>query len=213
MAGNDITDLQERWHLEEQADGTWTGALQNNWTGLAEYQVRSEVRGLSPQQRDYVLQTELAKQLDNADFTGLSLTPADDLSIPLQMSAQVSVPFVPSPRSGFDIATDFAPPQRNQPLLINNGQKLHLKQTLELTYKASDPGYAPAPFHAEAGGIRTSATWERTGDHSWRRTAELSVDNPLVSQADYPSVRRMLRNWTDNLTRQQVTSSPTQSAN
>jgi hypothetical protein len=95
----------------------------------------------------------------------------------------------------------FAPPERNRPLLINNGQKLKVTQTVELAYNHGEPADPPAAFQAEAGGLRATVTWERTGDHAWRRTAGLVVENPLVSQADYASVRRMLREWTDRMTR------------
>jgi hypothetical protein len=200
VAGKDVTDLGEQWKLQEKNDGTWTGTVQATWSGLAEYDVRSSVRGQSPLQRDFILQTSLNRQLDDADFTGLNLTPADDLTIPLRLEARVDASAVPNPRPGFDVEAYFAPPNRDRPLLLNNGQKLHVKQTLDLVYDHGDPAQDPAPFDATAGGLHARTTWERVGDHAWRRTAELDVDEPQVAQADYAGVRRMLRNWIEHLT-------------
>jgi transglutaminase-like putative cysteine protease len=204
VTGKDVTDLQEHWKLQEKSDGSWTGTLQSTWSGLAEYDIRSSVRGQTPLQRDFILQTTLNRQLESADFTGLNLTPADDLSVPLRLDAQVDVqadaPTAPSPRPGFAVETFFAPPTRDRPLLLNNGQKLHLTQTLELVYQHGDPAEVPAPFDETAGGLHAKTTWERVGDHTWHRTAELDVDEPLVAQANYVAVRHMLRNWLDHLT-------------
>jgi hypothetical protein len=200
VAGKDITDLGENWKFQEKSDGTWSGTLQSTWSGLAEYDVRSSVRGQSPRQRDFILQAALNRQLDHADFTGLNLTPADDLSIRLRLDAQVDAPSLPNPRPGFEVDSYFAPPTRDRPLLINNGQTLHLTQTLDLAYDHGDPANPPAPFEATAGGLHARTTWEHVSDHAWRRTAELDVTNPLVAQADYVAVRRMLRDWIGQLT-------------
>ena len=157
--------------------------------------MRNSVRGQSPRQRDFTLQAALNRQLDNADFTGLDLTPADDLSIPLRLSAQIETPAAPNPRPGFDVESYFAPPARDRPLLLNNGQPLHLTQTVELTYDHGDPAQAPSPFDATVGGLHARTAWVRVGDHAWRRTAELDVTAPLVGQADYAGVRHLLREW------------------
>ena len=149
VAGNDVTRLEQHWCLQEEQGGAWTGTLQNTWSGLAEYEVRRQMRGLSPMQRDFILQTALTRELNNADFSQLTLTPADDLSIPLSMEARVTASSVPSPRPGFDVDSYFATPQRNRPLLINNGQKLHLNQTLELTYDHGGPTEFPPLIRAK----------------------------------------------------------------
>jgi len=199
--GKNVTDVQEDWHLEQRTDGAWSGTLRDSWSGLAEYEVRASVRGHSPRQRDFVLQTELAKLLPDADFTKLDLTPADDLSIPLRLTAQVASPSAPHPLCGMDLAAYFAPPERNRPLLINNGQKLQLTQTVELVYAGNDPAQDPAAFERQLAGIHAAIAWKRTGDRAWTRTAKLTIDQPLVAQADYAGVRGMLRDWSDLLAR------------
>jgi len=203
VAGKEATNIEEHWTLREEHDAL-TGTLQKTWSGLAEYDVRSSVRGLSPRQRDFVLQTELTKQLPGADFNKLDLTPADDLSVPMRLDAQVSVPIVPVLMLpiGYDIIAYFAAPERNRALLINNGQKLHLIQTVNLT--CAHPQFAdavgPFPFDQQAAGLHATILWKRTGNSStWVRTAELTIDQPLVAQADYVPVRQMLRSWTQHL--------------
>ena len=76
-----------------------------------------------------------------------------------------------------------------------------LTQTVELVYAANDPGLDPPSFDRQMAGIHATVTWKRTSDRAWTRTAELSIDQPLVAQADYVGVRGMLRDWTDHLAR------------
>ncbi|MCE0521987.1 MAG: DUF3857 domain-containing transglutaminase family protein [Methylacidiphilales bacterium] len=200
--GKDVTTVKEDWNLTDKEGGTWTGTLQDTWSGLAEYDVRSSVRGRTPRQRDFILQTALARQLPDADFTGINLTPADDLSIPLKMEARVAAPSKPSPLPAFHVNDYFAPPERNRPLLINNGQKLHLIQTVNLTYaQAGDASRAdPAPFDQQVAGIHATITWKGSARNGvLSRTAELTIDQPEVAQADYAAVRQMLRNWNNQL--------------
>jgi hypothetical protein len=195
MAGNGITNLEEHWKLQEKSDGSWSGSLQSTWSGLAEYEIRQSVRGLSPVQRDYALQTDLNRELDDADFTDLNLTPADDLSIPLSLDAHVVTPALPNVRPAFAVASYFATSTRSHPLLINNGQKLHLTQTLQLVYDHDLPALASPPFDQTAGGLHAQTNWQRVDDHTWLRTAELDVVVPLVPSSDYPAARHMLRAW------------------
>jgi hypothetical protein len=203
VAGNDVTNIEETWTLR-QANDALTGTMQKTWSGLAEYEVRSLVRGLFPRQRDFVLQTELAKQLPNADFTGLALPPADDFSVPMRLEARVSLPT--DPRSllpiGMDLNAYFAAPERNRPLLLNNGQKLRLVQTVNLactSTKFADT-ISLSPFDQQAAGLHATILWKRAGSSSnWVRVAELTIDQPQIAQADYAPVRRMLRSWTEHL--------------
>ncbi len=213
VAGKDLTALDEEWKFERKAGDPWNGTLHDTWSGLAEYDVRSQLRGLTPRQRDFILQGELARRLSHADFSGIALTPVDDLSIPLTMDAQVATSSMPDPLPAFDVDAYFAPPERNRPLLINNGQKFHLTQTV--SYVIYSHGHEPEPpnpecFDQTIAGIHATVLWKGEGkakgdggDSSWSsrwtRTAELTVDQPLVAQADYVAVRHMLRDWTDHL--------------
>ncbi len=199
--GKDVTNIEEHWNFKADGDEL-DGTLQSTWSGLAEYEVRSSVRGLSPHQRDYVLQKELGKLLPTADFTKLNLTAADDLSLPMRLDAQVKVPTAsePHPLPDFDISSYFASPERDRPLLINNGQKLHLIQTVELTYAHYSPlAKDPPPFDQQTAGIHATISWQIKGDQSWTRTAELTIDQPEVAQTDYVPVRQMLRSWSQQL--------------
>ena len=199
-AGKDMTTIEEHWEFSAMDGNPYKGSLQDTWSGLAEYDVRSSARGLSPRQRDFVLQRELVRQLGNADFSGINLTPVDDLAIPLSLNAQVATGITPppSPRPGFDIDAYFAPPERDHPLLINNGQKLHLLQTVKWSDTSTDG--QPAPFDQQSGGIHATIKWERAGQ-TLTRNAELTIEQPLVAQADYVAVRHLLRDWTDRLSR------------
>ncbi len=202
--GKDVTNVEEDWAFKpaEGAGDRLDGSLQVNWSGLADYEARASVRGLSPHQRDFVLQTKLVQQLPNADFTRLDLTPADDLSQPMQLNAQldISAAAEPRPLPGFDVGAYFPAPQRDRPLLINNGQKVHLLQTVEVTYAGNHAALGdPPPFDQQVAGIHATISWRLQGNQSWTRTAELTIDQPLVAQADYVAVRALLRNWMDHL--------------
>jgi len=198
--GKEVTEVKESWKFPTKNGVPTQGSLQKTWTGLAEYDVRSMVRGRSPHQKDYVLQTELTRQLPNADFSDLKLTPADDLSMPMSLDATINVPSGKPylPRTGFDVASYFATPERNRPLLINNGQKMHLLQVVTLLGSGRGPVDPAAPYDQKAAGIEAKIAWQVQGD-DLVRTAELIVDQPLIAPADYVTVRKMLREWTDQL--------------
>jgi hypothetical protein len=198
-AGLHGIDVTEAWQLQQQDDGRWTGTLQTTWGGLLEYEMRSNVRGLTPRQRDFDLQSMLARQLPDADFSQLDLTAADDLATPLKLAAHVQLPAIAYPPTAFDAASYVAPLERNRPLLLNNGQPVHVVQTVDLVYAKDAPAQAPAPFSGEAAGIRATASWKQVDGHTFRRTAELDVTQPLVASADYPAVRQLLRDWTHSL--------------
>jgi len=199
--GGDITNLEERWTFHEGRDGAWVGELQFSWSGLAEYNVRASVRGLTPRQRDFVLQSPLNRQLEGAAFTNLALTPADDLSVPMRLDGRVEASSVPLPRPGFEVSPYFGPAQRDRLLVLNNGQKLHWVQTLELAFDHGAYADVPAAFSQGAAGIRASVSWQRGSNLEWRRTAELLVIDPLVPKSDYVAVRRLLQQWVAAMTR------------
>jgi hypothetical protein len=203
VAGKDVTNIEEHWHFITISTGAkcWSGQVEKSWTGMADYTVRSTLRGLSPLQRNFALASEWGKQLPNSDFTEFAASPVDDLTQPMQVKAAVSSAYPPTPAPGFDVASYFASRERNRSLLINNGQKLHLVQTLDFP-DAPDAASLPnkSPLDLQTAGIHATIKWDHTGDHTWRRTAELTVDQPLVAQADYPGVRGMLLAWVGQLT-------------
>jgi len=192
--GESGAEFHEQWQLTEAADGSWKGTLSTQWGGLAEYEMRTAMRGLSPKQRDFALQTMLAKQIPSADFGQLTLTPADDLSIPLKLTSAVHLAALAHPLSLFDSAKYIGAVDRDRPLLINDGQDVHLTQTIDVVYQKHAPD-SPPGFTAQAGGIQASAKWQRVDDHTLRRSAEITISQPLVASADYPAVRDLLRRW------------------
>jgi hypothetical protein len=188
-------NFDEQWQLREKDDGHWDGTLHTTWGGLAEYEVRGAMRGLSPRQRAFTLQTQLARQIPGADFTKLDLTAADDLGTPLKLTGDLQLGSLAYPLPAFDTGPYFAAVQRDRPLLLNNGQNLHLVQTVDLVYHAAAPADLPAPYDAKAAGFHATARWQRVDDHTLRRVTEFEVTQPLVATADYPAVRQMLRDW------------------
>ncbi len=192
-------DVTEDWQMQQKDDGHWAGTLKTTWGGLLEYSMRANVRGLTPRQRDFDLQAMLVRQLPDADFSQLDLTAADDLSTPLKLATTLQLPALSYPPTAFDATSYFAPPVRNRPLLLNNGQKLHVVQTLQVAYRHDPPSQVPAPFDAQSAGFHATAQWKQVDAHTFQRTAELEVTQPLVASADYPAVRQLLRNWTHYL--------------
>jgi len=81
-------------------------------------------------------------------------------------------------------------------LEINNGQKLHLIQTVTLLSKK--PINPPALYDQKAAGIEAKVSWQAQGT-DYVRIAELTVDQPLVAPSDYPAVRKILREWSAQL--------------
>ena len=98
--------------------------------------------------------------LPNADFSKLeSNARRRSLDSHAPRCASQHLPSLrPSPRTGFDVAAYFAPPERDRPLLINNGQKLHLLQTVEWTDTFNHHRIRP-PFDQQTAGIHATITW------------------------------------------------------
>jgi hypothetical protein len=74
---------------------------------------------------------------------------------------------------------------------------LHVLQTVEWSNTAA--AQERASFDQQVAGIHATVTWKQSGGQTLLRTAELTIDQPLVAQADYSAVRLMLRNWTSRL--------------
>jgi hypothetical protein len=200
MEGKDETVINEKWRLRQASDQRWSGTLDDDWSGLAEYDVRAKFRGRSPLQRDFLLQEQLLRQLNTADFTDFQLSPADDLATPLHLSARLENPEVPHPRPAFEPTTYFGPTARNRPLFLNDGQRLQDNQTVEWSFAGPAPAPLPAPFHGEKAGVEVSAEWQRVDDRTWRLTSQLEVKQPTIAVADYAGVRALLRDWIHHLT-------------
>jgi transglutaminase-like putative cysteine protease len=192
--GELTTEVTEEWNLAEASPGAWSGTLRRHWTGTEEYGLRASVRGLSPRQRDFVLQSVLERELGGSDFLDLDLTAADDLARPLELSARVLSRSRPRPVAGAAIGASVAPPTRNRPLLLGDGQRLHLIQTLEVTGADGSPG-ALGAFEQTAVGVKARCTWEQVSPGVWRRTSELVVSQPRVATSDYTAVRLVIQAW------------------
>ncbi|MEI9998683.1 MAG: hypothetical protein WDO13_05705 [Verrucomicrobiota bacterium] len=115
--------------------------------------------------------------------------------MPLKLTGAVQLGGLALPRPAFDTTPYFAAPERNRPLLINNGQNVHLTQVVDIVYHTGAPADPPAPFDRQAAGVHATAKWERVDDHTVRRTASVEVTQPLVASADYVPVRQLLRDW------------------
>ena len=192
------TLVEEFWVLKQDAAGHWNGTVQMVWGGLPEYEMRSSVRGTTPHQRDYGLQTMLTRQLPDADFSNLVTTDTDDLSHPFELAGRVSLEELDFPLSVFNTTKYFAASSRIHPMLINDGQQMHVVQNLELDFGAAAPFPAPDSFDQTAGGVHAAVHWELQGK-TLRRKAELTIAEPLVAAADYPAVRQLLRDWAHHL--------------
>ncbi len=200
----DVTTISEQWKVSrvsgppgERMEGT----VLMTWTGLAGYEKRSLLRGATPKQRDYLMQKELGQEMPNAAFSEIKPTSVDDLSHPLEMEARVTWETITTfPQPGPPVMDYFVSPERDRPLLINNGQKLHFIQTIELdTSKWSGGSQMLAPaFDQQVGGVHATVKWGDLGTTS-TRTAELTIDQPEISSADYGAVRKMLREWVERL--------------
>lgn len=204
VPGKDRTEISEHWNFATTDSGEFKGTVETTWSGLADYDVRNQMRGLTPRQRDYLLQKWLMKEQPEGDFTGLKITSADDLSVPMKLNAQVACNkgkdgAFPWPRPSFDLEVLFAAPERNRPLLINNGQKLHLIQTVDVSGLPAEKAFSG--FDQTVAGVRASITWKLSNGHNLTRVAELTMEQPLVAQADYAAVRRMLLDWENRLSR------------
>jgi hypothetical protein len=202
--GADISAINDDWDLTEGAAGVWSGTFQRHTAGLADYAMRAAFRSLSPAQRRQRIYEQLdglwpAGDLSDADISDVS---ALRKGVELHARASNTVRFLPRP--DFPWLDAFSSPARDRPLLLNDGQQFAGVQTVRLRFAKAAPLPLPEPVEITAAGQTLRIIWRALDSRTVERVAGIAFKNPTISAADYPALRRSVRDWTAALTRSEL---------
>jgi len=195
--GSDVSTMDDEWDLAEDSGGAWSGTFQRRATGLADYALRAAFRGLSPAQRREQIYEQLGGLWPAGDLTGATVSDVSQLRQGMEINARAINGARSLPEPDFPWLKAFSSPQRDRPLLLNDGQQFAGTQTVRLHFAKAAPAELPEPVEIDEAGQTFRITWRKIDAHTAERVAEIAFKNPTVSVADYEGVRRAVRNWTE----------------
>ncbi len=197
--GSDISSITDDWELTEDASGgAWTGAVRRRAAGLADYAMRATFRSLTPGQRRHVIYKQLDSLWPAGEFREPTLSDVSQLREGVELRAKVSGLGGETrslPRAEFPWLDAFSSPERNRPLLLNDGQQFSGKQTVRLHFVKPTARELPPPLSLEAAGETLQVTWQKLDEQTLERVAQIDFKKPAVSASDYPALRKAVRVW------------------
>lgn len=195
---NSQTAIVDEWQFTEQIAGVWVGKLKRTFSGLADYEIRQQLRASSPKQRQFFLSAALCGVLPTGDFSNFKTSNPDDRSQPIVAECEVksSCPWAAAP---LPFLTGIAASERDRPLILNDGQKWQYRQELTLRFlnPAKEQTSQPTANEEVPGLCTLRAQWLDT--RTFHRTAICRVEQPHVSSAEYPKFRSAVRQWAAQL--------------
>ncbi len=192
-----VTTIEETWTGQRDKANRWSGDLLQRFTGLADYEQRQQLSNMSPMQRAFAWHQELDRMTSGAEFDGLAFSDVSALAQPVEFRCRWECAEPPVLRPGLPILSYFAPPTRDRPMEINDGQPLTYRQTVRLSN--AQEGGVPPPFEREAAGQLLQITHKRIAPDTLERVATCEIRKPRVSAEEYPLLREALRAWNQQL--------------
>lgn len=188
--------LHDHWELRESAAGGWEGSFRRTATGLAEYGLRRQFRGLGPARRCELVSRIVAEAWPGSEPADAAVTDVSTLGEAVAVEARASGPGAFLPRAVFGWMDDVGSPHRDRPLWLNDSQPFTGTQTVRLLYQERAPALPAEPFRREAAGQVFTVMWTKIDDHTVERVARIELAEPRVAADAYPALRDALRAWT-----------------
>jgi hypothetical protein len=202
--GADVSTVTDEWDLAQDASGVWSGSFLRRSGGLVDYDIRANFRSLSPAQRRQQIYQMLAGLWPAMELSGAAISDVSQLRQGVEIRARASNGVRLLPRPDFPWLDAFCAPARDRPMLLNDGQQFAGVQTVRLHYEKAAPSPLPDPVEIDDAGQTLRITWRQLDPHTCERTAAIAFKNPTISAADYPTLRRSIRDWTAALTRAEL---------
>lgn len=196
VSGGSKTEIQQSWKFHSNPDSTLGGTFAWKGTGLADYDIRTELAPLLPQQREFLLASKLSTALPGSSASDFQVSNPRDYGSAMTIAAKVELASPAAPVSGLSWMDGFSPITRDRPLRINDGQPLRFTQTVEWPSEATAP--LPPKFETEVAGTSLSIQFDRSGE-TLKRTAVLDVQIPEISPENYAALRTALHDWNRRL--------------
>src|ERR1019366_3535881 len=89
----------------------------------------------------------------------------------------------------------FSVPERNRPLLLNDGQPFSGTQTVRLHFTSTAPADLPSSWQTEVASEKFSITWRRVDANTLERTTLVEFSKPMIEVGDYAAVRHAVYDW------------------
>lgn len=156
--------------------------------------MRQLFNGLSPKQREERIYESLSQLAPLAEFSKIGVSDTSDLRKPVEMRAEFQAQ-APLPSPEFSWLALFDAPERDRPLLMNDGQQFAIEQTVRMPAGAVSPGQLAAVYDSEVAGEKMTVKWNKVDDKTIERIVRIAVKQPLVAAADYAALRKALREW------------------
>jgi hypothetical protein len=199
--GADVSRVDDVWDLAEDSGGVWSGTFRRRAAGLADYALREAFRGLSPGQRREQIYEQLDGLWPAGDLTGATVSDASQLRQGMEIDARAINGARSLPLPDFPWLKAFSSPQRDRPLLLNDGQQFAGTQTVRLRFSKAAPESLPEPVEIDQAGQTFRITWRKLDPNTVERVAEIAFKNPRVESANYAGLRRAVRDWTEAVTK------------
>jgi len=151
------------WEIKAGDHSKWTGTFQRKATGLSEYEMRQFFNGLSPKQREERIYETLSRLDPLGEFSKIGVSDTSDLRRPVEMHAEFQTQ-TPLPSPEFSWLAIFDAPERDRPLLMNDGQQFAIEQTVRMPAGAVSPDQLAAAYDSEVAGEKMIVKWNKVDD-------------------------------------------------
>jgi hypothetical protein len=189
-----VGTLSDVWEMKTGDHSKWAGTFQRKATGLSEYEMRQVFNGLSPKQRGGRIYETLSRLDPLAEFSKIGVSDTSDLRKPVEMHAEFEAQ-TPLPSPEFSWLSIFDAPERDRPLLMNDGQQFAIEQTVRMPAGAISPEQSAVNYDSETAGEKMTVKWNKVDDKTIERIVRIEVKQPMVAAADYAALRKALREW------------------
>ncbi len=195
-----VSGLSQQWVLNVASDGSVAGTIEIAATGLSDYFLRRTLKRASPLQAQYTLQHMINDQVSGLSVDNIETTALSDLSVPLKVTAHCYGKDWSLVRASLDAPYDLwdavAVPQRNRTLMLNDGQRLNIFQSIRIKGDSSTP--SARQWEKKTDLATMEASYAPTDD-GWERTARLLLDQPSIPPKDYPIFKAQVAEWNARL--------------
>ena len=189
-----ISCLSQTVNLHINRDKAVHGTITIEAEGLTSYYLRQSLKRLSPLQGKDFFQKRLNNSLWGVivdQYTTSSLVEdSNPLKIKLTCSALDWSMIRSDLQLPYDLWAPIAQPERNRPLMLNDGQPITIKQHLIVD---GDGDHLPKPsdWSQKSDLLETSVNY-KVNNKRWERIVEVKLKKTIVQTAEYDSFRKQI---------------------
>jgi len=193
LSDKSINSIEQTVNLEVDSDSSVDGTIRLKMTGLADYYLRRSLKHSSPLQIRSIVQRLVGHSFVGLSVDDVKLSPLTKLHEPLVITARCFCPewslVRNTLRSPYDLWNPVAAPDRDRPLLLNDGQPLTITQRIHVKGDRNRP--ESNSWNRESQFVKASVNYVAE-EKSWRREVCLDLITPKVDVEDYQDFRKQV---------------------